>query len=162
RRPHPPEDDVLSVGTAQTGGGTDRCPRRGGGAGRDHADPRLACRDHPERRERGPLRGRVVGAVQVTGSTFDVPRSRFGVRGSAFVVRCSSFVVRRWSFIAAALVAASLAGWRFVPAAAQQEFSARAAAAVTFLQINDVYTTVPIEAQGGLARVATLKQNLAK
>ncbi len=71
-------------------------------------------------------------------------------------------MVRRWSFVAAALVAASLAGWWFVPAAAQQEFSARAAAPVTLLQINDVYTTVPIDGQGGLARVATLKQNLAK
>jgi len=71
-------------------------------------------------------------------------------------------VVRRSAFVAAALVAASLACSWFVPAAAQQEFSARAAAPVTLLQINDVYTTVPIDGQGGLARVATLKQNLAK
>jgi 5'-nucleotidase len=91
-----------------------------------------------------------------------VTRSTFDVRGSTFVVWCSSFVVRRWSFVAAALVASSLAGWWFIPAAAQQEFSARAAAPVTFLQINDVYTMVPIDGQGGLARVATLKQNLAK
>ena len=39
---------------------------------------------------------------------------------------------------------------------------ARSAAPVTFLQINDVYTTLPVDGQGGLARVATLKQNLAK
>jgi 2',3'-cyclic-nucleotide 2'-phosphodiesterase (5'-nucleotidase family) len=45
---------------------------------------------------------------------------------------------------------------------AQQEFAARTAAPVTFLQINDVYSTLPIDGQGGLARVATLKQNMAK
>ena len=45
---------------------------------------------------------------------------------------------------------------------AQQDFAARAPAPVTFLQINDVYSTAPIDGQGGLARVATLKQNLAK
>jgi 5'-nucleotidase len=43
-----------------------------------------------------------------------------------------------------------------------QEFAARAAAPVTFLQINDVYTTVPVDGQGGLSRVASLKRNLAK
>jgi 2',3'-cyclic-nucleotide 2'-phosphodiesterase (5'-nucleotidase family) len=35
-------------------------------------------------------------------------------------------------------------------------------APVTFLQINDVYSTVPIDGLGGLARVATLKQLLAR
>jgi 5'-nucleotidase / UDP-sugar diphosphatase len=46
---------------------------------------------------------------------------------------------------------------------AQQEepTSPRASTPVTFLQINDVYTTVPIDGLGGLARVATLKQRLA-
>src|SRR5438552_18650889 len=39
--------------------------------------------------------------------------------------------------------------------------SPRAAAQLTFLQINDVYTTVPINDVGGLARVATLKRRLA-
>ncbi len=34
-------------------------------------------------------------------------------------------------------------------------------AQVTFLQINDVYSTVPIDNVGGLARVATLKRQLA-
>ena len=43
-----------------------------------------------------------------------------------------------------------------------QDFAARAAAPVTFLQINDVYATLPVDGLGGLARVATLKQNLAK
>src|SRR5439155_13761542 len=50
----------------------------------------------------------------------------------------------------------------FIPATGQQEYAARSAAAVTFLQLNDVYTTQPTDGQGGLARVATLKQNLAK
>jgi len=39
--------------------------------------------------------------------------------------------------------------------------SPRAQSAVTLLQINDVYSTVPVDGRGGLARVATLKQQLA-
>jgi 5'-nucleotidase len=50
---------------------------------------------------------------------------------------------------------------RTLPLTAQQEFAARTAAPVTFLQMNDVYTTVPINGLGGLARVATLKQDMA-
>jgi 5'-nucleotidase len=42
-----------------------------------------------------------------------------------------------------------------------QEIGPRAQAPVTFLQLNDVYTMVPIDGLGGLARVATLKQQLA-
>jgi 5'-nucleotidase len=38
--------------------------------------------------------------------------------------------------------------------------SPRASAPLTILQLNDVYSTVPIDGMGGLARVATLKQNL--
>ncbi|HXD75666.1 MAG TPA: 5'-nucleotidase C-terminal domain-containing protein [Vicinamibacterales bacterium] len=46
---------------------------------------------------------------------------------------------------------------------AQQEElgSPRRLAQFTILQINDVYTTVPINGAGGLARVATLKQRLS-
>jgi len=45
---------------------------------------------------------------------------------------------------------------------AQQEepASPRARAPVTILQINDVYSTVPVDGAGGLARVATIKQRL--
>ncbi|HXI27909.1 MAG TPA: bifunctional UDP-sugar hydrolase/5'-nucleotidase [Vicinamibacterales bacterium] len=39
--------------------------------------------------------------------------------------------------------------------------SPRARAPVTFLQINDVYSTIPVDGAGGLARVATLKRQLA-
>src|ERR1044071_6559119 len=39
--------------------------------------------------------------------------------------------------------------------------SPRRQAQLTLLQINDVYSTVPINDAGGLARVATLKQRLA-
>jgi len=39
--------------------------------------------------------------------------------------------------------------------------SPRRLAQVTLLQINDVYTTVPVNGIGGLARVATLKQRLS-
>jgi 2',3'-cyclic-nucleotide 2'-phosphodiesterase (5'-nucleotidase family) len=47
-------------------------------------------------------------------------------------------------------------------AAEQNESSSpRARAPLTILQVNDVYSTVPIDGAGGLARVATLKQNLA-
>ena len=51
------------------------------------------------------------------------------------------------------------------PVAAQQadEVGApRLAAPLTILQINDVYSTVPVDGAGGLARVATLKQKLTR
>jgi 5'-nucleotidase len=46
---------------------------------------------------------------------------------------------------------------------AQQEEtgSPRARAPLTILQLNDVYSTLPVDGLGGLARVATLKQRLA-
>ncbi len=50
-----------------------------------------------------------------------------------------------------------------VIAAAQQReepASPRARAPITLLQINDVYSTVPVDGAGGLARVATIKQQL--
>ena len=67
--------------------------------------------------------------------------------------------VKRLAIVVALLVASG-----FSPAvrAQQQEFAARSGAPVTFLQINDVYSTVPVNDLGGLARVATLKQSLAK
>src|SRR4029078_10937697 len=37
----------------------------------------------------------------------------------------------------------------------------RARAPLTLLQINDVYNTAPIDGLGGLARVATIKRQLA-
>jgi 5'-nucleotidase len=47
---------------------------------------------------------------------------------------------------------------------AQQEEpgAPRSRAAVTILQINDVYSTTPIDDRGGLARVATIKSTLAR
>jgi 2',3'-cyclic-nucleotide 2'-phosphodiesterase (5'-nucleotidase family) len=50
-----------------------------------------------------------------------------------------------------------------VPLRGQQEepSSPRFSAPLTILQINDVYSTVPIDGMGGLARVATLKKQLA-
>src|SRR5262245_19899200 len=62
--------------------------------------------------------------------------------------------------LAAAILAAALG-----VAAAQQadELGApRAGAPLTILQINDVYSTVPVDGAGGLARVATLKQWLTR
>jgi 5'-nucleotidase len=46
--------------------------------------------------------------------------------------------------------------------AVDQDVGPRVQAPVTFLQLNDVYTMVPIDGLGGLARVATQKQQLAK
>jgi 5'-nucleotidase len=81
-------------------------------------------------------------------------------------------VIRAWA-AAVVLVAASVQSstgrsaeafaLRQAAASAQQEEpgSPRARAPLTFLQINDVYSTVPIDGTGGLARVATLKQHLS-
>ena len=44
--------------------------------------------------------------------------------------------------------------------ALQERGSPQSQAALTFLQINDVYTALPVDGLGGLARVATLKQQL--
>ena len=53
-----------------------------------------------------------------------------------------------------------LFGW--APASAQDEpGSPRVNAPLTILQLNDVYSTVPVDGAGGLARVATLKKQLA-
>jgi 5'-nucleotidase len=64
----------------------------------------------------------------------------------------------------AAVAVAILAVTLVVPAAQQQADDAgapRVGAPLTILQINDVYSTVPVDGTGGLARVATLKQRLA-
>jgi 2',3'-cyclic-nucleotide 2'-phosphodiesterase (5'-nucleotidase family) len=62
--------------------------------------------------------------------------------------------------------AATTAPAAAAPAAAVSSFSEepsapRARAPLTILQINDVYSTVPIDGAGGLARVATLKRRLS-
>jgi 2',3'-cyclic-nucleotide 2'-phosphodiesterase (5'-nucleotidase family) len=82
--------------------------------------------------------------------------------GAVPMKTASAFGGRRRALFLVAIVIAWFGLSRTPLVLAQSEFAARSAAQVTFLQINDVYTTVPIEGQGGLARVATLKQNLAK
>ena len=75
----------------------------------------------------------------------------------------------RSRFFRAALLVAALVvvgppqGGHYVPLFAQQEEagSPRRQSQLTILQINDVYSTVPIDGAGGLARVATLKQRLS-
>lgn len=53
--------------------------------------------------------------------------------------------------------------WLLVsPVPAQEPTPIQKRAQVTILQLNDVYETTPVEGLGGLARVATLKQNIAK
>jgi 2',3'-cyclic-nucleotide 2'-phosphodiesterase (5'-nucleotidase family) len=62
-----------------------------------------------------------------------------------------------------ATCAVALPQGRLRPLYAQQPEpgSPQSRAALTFLQINDVYSTTPIEGAGGLARVATLKRTLS-
>ena len=64
----------------------------------------------------------------------------------------------------AALAIAILAAALAVPAAQQIDDpgAPRGTAALTILQLNDVYSTVPVDGAGGLARVATLKQRLTR
>jgi 5'-nucleotidase / UDP-sugar diphosphatase len=45
---------------------------------------------------------------------------------------------------------------------AEEPSAPRAMAPLTILQLNDVYSTVPIDGAGGLARVATLKRRLSE
>ena len=66
----------------------------------------------------------------------------------------------RAAALAAAILAAALGA-----AAAQQADDVgapRVGAPLTILQLNDVYSTVPVDGAGGLARVATLKQQLTR
>ena len=61
--------------------------------------------------------------------------------------------------------AASPAGSAPPPATssfAEEPSAPRARASLTILQLNDVYSTVPIDGAGGLARVATLKRRLSE
>src|SRR6185295_1380985 len=52
-------------------------------------------------------------------------------------------------------------GGHYLRAQQDDPGSPRRLAQLTLLQINDVYSTVPINDVGGLARVATLKQRLS-
>jgi 5'-nucleotidase len=65
---------------------------------------------------------------------------------------------------AVALSVAILAAALVVPAARQADDAGapRSTAPLTILQLNDVYSTVPVDGAGGLARVATLKQRLTR
>jgi 5'-nucleotidase len=76
----------------------------------------------------------------------------------------------RWApaapvLVAPVLVAVLLIAQLFIalPAQAQQEESTspRLRTPLTLLQINDVYSTVPVDGLGGLARVATIRKTLA-
>src|SRR5690349_12455178 len=67
---------------------------------------------------------------------------------------------QRLSRIALAACVAAISILR-VAAQPEQPGSPRARTPVTFLQINDVYATAPVDGAGGLARVAALKRQLA-
>jgi 5'-nucleotidase len=62
---------------------------------------------------------------------------------------------------ATALVVAIVSLTAALPAQVEDLAALRSAAPVTILQINDVYSTAPVEGLGGLARVASLKQRVA-
>src|SRR5205085_5963059 len=62
--------------------------------------------------------------------------------------------------IRACALAAIVVASTVIAARQEEPGSPRARAPLTFLQINDVYSTVPIDGAGGLARVATLKKQL--
>jgi 5'-nucleotidase len=65
-------------------------------------------------------------------------------------------------FLALAIAASAVLGDPFLRAQQRDDpGSPRATAPVTILQINDVYSTVPVDEAGGLARVAALKRQLA-
>lgn len=64
--------------------------------------------------------------------------------------------------VAVATPAAAATALPPVPAYAEESSAPRSQAPVTILQINDVYSTVPIAGRGGLARVAALKQLLTR
>jgi 5'-nucleotidase len=64
----------------------------------------------------------------------------------------------------AGAIVGCLAAFSVAPSLAQQPDAIgapRSAAPLTLLQINDVYSTLPVDGLGGLARVATLKQQIA-
>jgi 5'-nucleotidase / UDP-sugar diphosphatase len=65
---------------------------------------------------------------------------------------------------AGALAVAILAAAVSAPAAQQADApgAPRVGAPLTILQLNDVYSTVPVDGAGGLARVATLEQRLTR
>src|SRR5580765_1601149 len=52
-------------------------------------------------------------------------------------------------------------GGHYVLLAQEESGTPRAQAQLTFLQINDVYSTTPVDGAGGLARVATIRRRLA-
>lgn len=63
------------------------------------------------------------------------------------------------------VVAAATIALLAIPARAQVDeppSAPRAAARLTLLQMNDVYSTLPVDGMGGLARVATIKRDLAR
>jgi 2',3'-cyclic-nucleotide 2'-phosphodiesterase (5'-nucleotidase family) len=65
-----------------------------------------------------------------------------------------------WCIVAGGCAAAT--GTAAPPRFVEELSAPRAQAPLTILQINDVYSTVPIAGRGGLARVAGLKQALTK
>ena len=87
---------------------------------------------------------------------------RFGECGGLTLSTRVGFAALRRSAESVLVAIALLLGATNVVVAQQEEpTSPRNSAPVTFLQLNDVYSTIPIDGMGGLARVATVRQQLA-
>jgi 5'-nucleotidase len=103
----------------------------------------------------------LLHAAGVRVSPGDAALEKDGARGERAAGRSGRDMIRRYG--AAVLTLALVLGARW-PAVAQRDDpgAPRAAAPLTILQLNDVYSITPVEGgAGGLARVATLKQTLA-
>ncbi len=70
----------------------------------------------------------------------------------------------RWFRMSVVLLVALIVGAAGPSSAqfAEPPSAPRAAAPLTILQVNDVYSTMPVDGVGGLARIATIKRELAK
>jgi 5'-nucleotidase len=96
----------------------------------------------------------VAIAAACFGAGYASPYLRFAAAGGSSVAAANTQV-------AAEPGAQRVAQPPSSAAAVGQEPGPRTQAPVTFLQLNDVYSLVPIDGLGGLARVATQKQQLA-
>jgi 5'-nucleotidase len=82
--------------------------------------------------------------------------ARIAVRRAAVVVA----LLASWFILPSTLAGVVFGISRTVLAQQEEPSSPRASSPLTILQINDVYSTVPIDGRGGLARVATIKRTL--
>jgi 2',3'-cyclic-nucleotide 2'-phosphodiesterase (5'-nucleotidase family) len=108
--------------------------------------------------DRAPLK-RAWLVVAVLAAIAGTPEGAGPARGGG--PKAGHYVQRALTAVVSGFPSADLGtGSRTV--LAQEDVGPRTRAPITFLQINDVYSTVPVDGLGGLARVATFKQRLAE